>query len=136
MKNKFILYTFFAILASFANLLTQRLVLSISKINIFFFLAIISGTLVGLIIKFFLDKIFIFFDKTKDIKSLGRKFTIYTTMGMFTTSIFWVTETIFWLTWRQENMREIGALLGLTLGYFIKYRLDKRFVFRNLNFKD
>lgn len=129
MKKKLILYTFFAILASFANLLTQRLVLSISKINLFYFLAITSGTLVGLIIKFFLDKSLIFFDKTKDIKSLGRKFTIYTTMGIFTTSIFWATETIFWLIWRQENMREMGAILGLMLGYILKYRLDKRYVF-------
>jgi putative flippase GtrA len=129
MKKKLILYTFFAILASFANLLTQRLVLSISKINLFYFLAITSGTLVGLIIKFFLDKSLIFFDKTKDIKSLGRKFTIYSTMGIFTTSIFWATETIFWLIWRQENMREMGAILGLMLGYILKYRLDKRYVF-------
>ena len=129
MKKKLILYTFFAILASFANLLTQRLVLSISKINLFYFLAITSGTLVGLIIKFFLDKSLIFFDKTKDIKSLGRKFTIYTTMGIFTTSIFWATETIFWLIWRQENIREMGAILGLMLGYILKYRLDKRYVF-------
>ena len=32
--------------------------------------------------------------------------------------------------WRQENMRELGAIIGLTMGYIIKYRLDKRFVFR------
>ena len=27
-------------------------------------------------------------------------------------------------------MRELGAILGLTIGYIIKYKLDKRFVFR------
>ena len=34
------------------------------------------------------------------------------------------------IIWKQENMREIGAILGLTLGYIIKYNLDKRYVFK------
>ena len=28
-------------------------------------------------------------------------------------------------------MRDIGALLGLALAYFIKYEMDKRYVFKN-----
>jgi len=84
---------------------------------------------VGLIIKFFLDKGFIFFDDTKDIKLIGRKFSIYASNGIFSTMIFWGTETIFWLIWRTQNMRELGAILGLTMGYIIKYRLDKKYVF-------
>ncbi len=50
-------------------------------------------------------------------------------MGIFSTLIFWSTETIFWLIWGTNNMREIGALIGLSLGYVIKYNLDRRFVF-------
>ena len=83
----------------------------------------------GLITKFFLDKSFIFFDDTKDLKLVGRKFSIYTSNGIFSTMIFWGTETIFWLIWRTQNMRELGAILGLTIGYIIKYRLDKKYVF-------
>lgn len=129
-KKKIILYISFAIISSLANLLTQRIVLSILVDDLFFFVAIIFGTIVGLLIKFILDKNFIFSDNSKNINSLSKKFSIYSLMGIFSTIIFWGTETIFWIIWRQENMRELGALLGLTLGYIIKYRLDKKYVFR------
>ena len=31
---------------------------------------------------------------------------------------------------QTQLMREIGAVLGLTVGYIIKYHLDYRYVFR------
>ncbi|MEL7013152.1 MAG: GtrA family protein, partial [Pseudomonadota bacterium] len=31
--------------------------------------------------------------------------------------------------WRTDLMRELGAVIGLTIGYVTKYQLDKRFVF-------
>ena len=129
-KKKIFLFVFFAMVSTFLNLLTQRVILSFDKTNLFFFIAISLGTLVGLVIKFFLDKSYIFFDKKNNIYHLGKKFGLYTSMGIFSTTIFWGTEFIFWIIWRQENMRELGAILGLTLGYIIKYKLDKRYVFR------
>ena len=57
----------FAIFSTLFNLLTQRVVLSIDQTNLFFFFAISLGTIVGLVIKFFLDKFYIFFDKKNDI---------------------------------------------------------------------
>ncbi len=128
-KKKVILYILFAIVATIANLFTQRVVLSFSNTNLFFLFALFIGTLVGLLIKFFLDKNWIFFDSTKGFKSQGKKFGRYTTMGIFSTIIFWGTETIFWFIWQKDNIREFGALLGLLIGYIIKYKLDKRFVF-------
>ena len=119
-SKKIFLFVIFAIVSTLFNLLTQRIILSFSK----------TGTIVGLIIKFFLDKSYIFFDKKNDISHLSKKFGLYTFMGIFSTLIFWGTEAFFWIIWRQENMRELGAILGLTIGYIIKYRLDKRFVFR------
>ena len=50
-------------------------------------------------------------------------------MGIVSTVIFWGTESIFWIIWRKENMRELGAIFGLTIGYILKYRLVKRYVF-------
>ena len=32
--------------------------------------------------------------------------------------------------WKTDLMREVGAVLGLAVGYVIKYTLDRRFVFR------
>ena len=129
-SKKIVLFIFFAMVSTLFNLLTQRLVLSFDQTKLFFFIAISAGTIVGLVIKFFLDKCYIFFDKKNDISYLGKKFGMYTFMGIFSTIIFWGTEFIFWIIWRQENMREIGAILGLTMGYIIKYRLDKKYVFR------
>ena len=56
--------------------------------------------------------------------------------GIGTTSIFWGTETLFWLTWKTNSMKELGAIIGLSMGYIIKYRLNKRYVFNKLSFKD
>ena len=50
-------------------------------------------------------------------------------MGLVTTALFWGTETAFWLLWGTEAMRELGAVLGLSVGYVVKYNLDKRYVF-------
>ena len=128
--RKLFLYFFFAAVSTIFNLLTQRMILSFNKTNLFFFIAISFGTLVGLTIKFFLDKSFIFFDKGQGLQHLIKKFGLYTSMGIYSTIIFWGTESIFWLIWRKENMREIGAILGLTIGYIIKYKLDKQYVFK------
>ena len=129
MNKKVFLYSIFAIIATLSNLYTQRLILSISKTNLFFILAIFSGTLVGLLVKFFLDKKFIFFKKNKKYKNNSVIFSLYSLMGIISTSIFWGTESIFWIIWGNEKMREIGAILGLTLGYIVKYKLDKYYVF-------
>tara|TARA_A100001035_G_C27702945_1_gene463399 strand:- start:615 stop:1019 length:405 start_codon:yes stop_codon:yes gene_type:complete len=129
-SKKLFLFVFFAVISTLLNLLTQRVILYFDKTNLYFFIAIISGTLVGLVVKFYLDKNYIFFDNNNDSSNLKKKFGLYTLMGTFSTMIFWGTESIFWIIWRNENMRELGAVLGLTIGYIIKYRLDKRYVFR------
>ena len=123
-------YSLFAVLATIANLLMQRLVLGIVEGGQGFALAVFAGTLAGLLLKYVLDKRWIFFDPSSGLANHGRKFTLYTLMGVITTLIFWATETAFWLTWRTDLMREVGAVIGLTTGYVIKYNLDKRFVFR------
>ena len=122
-------YSAFAVLATLANLLMQRLVLGIIQGGQGFALAVIAGTTAGLLLKYVLDKRWIFFDPSSGLAVHGRKFTLYTLMGIVTTLIFWGTETVFWLTWRTDLMREIGAVIGLTIGYVIKYNLDRRFVF-------
>jgi putative flippase GtrA len=122
-------YTLFAVMATLANLATQRLILLADHSALSLMLAIAVGTLVGLVVKYLLDKRWIFFDVGTGLTHHGRKFTLYTVMGVVTTAIFWGTETAFWLTWRTDAMREIGAVLGLMAGYTIKYQLDRHYVF-------
>jgi putative flippase GtrA len=125
-------YAAFAVLATIVNLAAQRIVLGAVSGDVGFALAVFTGTALGLVVKYILDKRWIFFDTSSGLATHGRKFSLYTVMGIVTTLIFWGTETAFWLAWRTDLMREIGAVLGLTAGYVIKYKLDRRFVFQNL----
>lgn len=122
-------YACFAVIATVANLAVQRLVLLGGESTIFFMAAVGAGTIVGLIIKYILDKRWIFLDTATGAAAHGKKFGLYTIMGVVTTVIFWGTETAFWLIWQTDLMREIGAIIGLSIGYVVKYNLDRRFVF-------
>lgn len=122
-------YAAFALVAVIANLATQRVVLQFGETGVHFSAAVGAGTIVGLVVKYMLDKRWIFYDVATGLKSHGRKFSFYTAMGVVTTAIFWSTETAFWLIWQTDIMRELGAILGLSVGYVVKYNLDRRFVF-------
>ena len=122
-------YTLFAVIATLANLGMQRLVLTAGDSGAVFTAAIGAGTLVGLVVKYVLDKRWIFYDSSTSLRAHGRKFALYTAMGIVTTCIFWGSETAFWLIWGTDTMRELGAILGLMVGYVTKYILDRRFVF-------
>ena len=50
-------------------------------------------------------------------------------MGIVTTMIFWGFEAGFWYVWRSDMMRVLGEVIGLAIGYVVKYELDRRFVF-------
>jgi putative flippase GtrA len=50
-------------------------------------------------------------------------------MGLATTAIFWSVEFGFDRIFGTAHMRYVGAVIGLAIGYIVKYYLDKRFVF-------
>src|SRR6056300_1375279 len=114
-------YAFFAVLATLANLATQRGVLWFGDSATVFALAVAAGTIVGLVLKYILDKRWIFGDMSVGVKAHSKRFSLYTAMGLVTTAIFWGMETAFWLVWQTDAMRELGAVLGLSIGYVVKY---------------
>ncbi|HEY0214512.1 MAG TPA: GtrA family protein [Paenirhodobacter sp.] len=128
-------YAAFAVLAIIVNLGVQRLVLATSRTwgfgegGVPFIAAMFFGTLAGLVLKYLLDKRWIFADNSTGVKEHGKKFTLYTLMGVVTTAIFWGTESVFWYLWHTDAMREAGAVLGLCIGYVVKYWLDRAIVF-------
>lgn len=122
-------YATFATIATVANLSTQRVVLQLGDTSTYFALAVGTGTIVGLIIKYLLDKRWIFYDQGTGLRDHGQKFSLYTAMGLVTTAIFWGMESTFWMFWQTDVMRELGAVIGLAIGYVVKYNLDRRFVF-------
>ena len=123
-------YTLFAILSTGFNLLFQYLSFLVYTDFASLYVAMLMGTLAGLILKYILDKKFIFYHKPKGKLDDAKKFIRYTIMGIFTTFIFWGTEIGFDMYFEEENAKYAGAVIGLGIGYIIKYFLDKRFVFK------
>lgn len=90
------------------------------------------GTAAGLLIKFWLDKRYIFHFRAHSISQDGATFLLYAVTGLATTAIFWSFEIAFHLIFSSTLLRYVGGALGLTLGYWIKYALDKRYVFQGV----
>ena len=126
-------YIVFAILAVMINLVAQRFVLFMVAGQYAFYLAVASGTVLGLGVKYYLDKNYIFYDARKGLRKGGMLFFLYSASGIVTTLIFWGAEWSFWILGKTDLMREVGAILGLSVGYLIKYRLDHHFVFNASN---
>ena len=82
-------YTAFAMVATLVNLAVQRLVLAIGTGWWAFALAVGLGTLVGLVVKYLLDKRWIFQDTSTGLRAHGTRFILYTSMGLVTTAILW-----------------------------------------------
>ena len=122
-KNKILLYFLFALLASFVNLVGQHIFLTYNK-NLF--LAVIVGSAFALVFKYILDCTIVF--NRKNIINL-KTFLTYAFFGACLAPIVWIVEVMFLNIFGTVFMRDIGALLGIALAYFIKYEMDKRYVF-------
>lgn len=123
-------YTVFALLSTIANIVAQDLTTHLYRGPFDLLASMIVGTGVGLVLKYVLDKRYIFNFQAHSIVHDGQTFTLYTLMGVVTTAIFWAFEFGFDHLFATKAMRYTGAILGLSLGYLAKYRLDKRYVFR------
>ena len=127
-----LLYSLFAGLSMAANLVTQAVVASLILGTLGIYLSVIAGTIVGLPIKYLLDKRFIFKFKTQNIAHDSRLFVLYSILAVVTTAIFWGFEALFQIIFGTELLRLTGGAIGLIIGYAVKYQLDKRFVFKTL----
>jgi len=123
-------YAAFAALATGVNVGTQYVGLAAYAGPLALGVAMAMGTGTGLVTKYLLDKHFIFFDTDKSVRGNSVKFTLYSLMGVATTAIFWGTELLFHMLLPGEDMKYLGAVFGLAIGYVTKYQLDRRFVFR------
>jgi len=126
---KAIKYIIFAVISTLFNLLFQYFSFLIYSDFASLYVAMFVGTLAGLIVKYILDKKFIFEYEVKDKKDDAKKFALYSLMGVFTTIIFWGTEVAFDALYSDPNSKYLGAIIGLSIGYVSKYFLDKKFVF-------
>jgi putative flippase GtrA len=125
-----IVYAIIALIATAANLGAQALSVRVWTGLWHIEISVLIGTAVGLVLKYVLDKIYIFRFKADDALHDLQTFILYTGMGVITTLLFWGFEFGFYQAFQDKSLRYLGGLIGLVLGYWAKYHLDKRFVFR------
>ena len=123
------LYAVFAAFATGVNIASQALVIWLYDGPYAVPLSILVGTAAGLPVKYVLEKRHIFSFAADNLAHDGRMFALYSFMGIFTTALFWGVEWAFHAAFGTPAMRYLGGAIGLSLGYAIKYHLDKRFVF-------
>ena len=124
-------YAFLAVIATAANIGAQDLTIRLYDGAYPVLLSVAVGTGVGLVVKYVLDKRYIFRFRAKNVAHDGWTFVLYTIMGLATTVIFWGFEFGFNAVFQTKEMRYLGGIIGLAIGYLTKYHLDKRFVFRS-----
>ena len=122
-------YSFFAFIATAINLGMQFISFRCYQGVYDIYLAMFLGTGTGLVTKYILDKLFIFYYQVQSKKEGLKKFILYTVMGIITTVIFWGFELTFNSVFSFDSAKYLGAMIGLTIGYITKYFLDKKFVF-------
>ena len=129
-----VLYTLFAGIATAANLGVQALVVAVlhhggAAVP----LSVLAGTIVGLPVKYLLDKRYIFGPASTGDRRDAAAFTLYTGTAVVTTLVFWGCEALGGVASGGNDAARLGGgAVGLAIGYAMKYRLDKRYVFNHM----
>ena len=123
-------YASFALIATAANIGAQDLVIRTYSGAFDILASVIVGTGVGLVVKYILDKRYIFRFRAHSVAHDTQTFALYTVMGLATTAIVWRFEFGLHHIFETKEMRYLGGVIGLAIGYLTKYHLDKRYVFR------
>lgn len=124
-----VLYTLFAAFSTAINISAQMLSIWAYRGPYAVEISILVGTAAGLPLRYVLEKRFIFAFQSQNIAHDGRLFVLYGFMGIFTTAIFWGVEYIFHIVFASDALRYVGGVIGLAIGFYVKYQLDKHFVF-------
>lgn len=142
-NRQYFLYIAFAFISIVINISVQIIAeVMMSIFDIDFFQQIIYGnityglglkvlcaTIVAFLFKFLIDKRFIFQNKKDGITKNISQLLVYGFFAIFTTLIFWGTVFIFKLFLEKIIWEIVGSLIGLSVGYTLKFFLDKKFVF-------
>lgn len=157
MKKKYTLYMIFGAISTLSNLGTQVIVKillekiklfnrpvtffnnfyffyknpdSVNKVTFAFLLQVLAGIAIGFFTKFVLDKFIVFESNNTNIKETAWQFFIYSSLAVITTIIFLLFEFSFKIFFHFYHSEIVGGLIGLVIGYTVKFFLDKKFVFK------
>ncbi|CAI1695195.1 GtrA-like protein [Serratia quinivorans] len=123
-------YIVFALIATATNIGAQDLVIRTYNGTFNILASVVVGTGIGLVVKYILDKRYIFRFRARSVAHDTQTFALYIVMGLATTVIFWGFEFGFQYIFETKEMRYLGGVIGLAIGYLTKYHLDKHFVFK------
>lgn len=124
--SRILLYYAFAFVAIGINVVVQRLFfLGLNHPNAILF-AMPIGAGVALLVKYFLDRKYIFEVASSPNQ---REFFRYAISGGLITLIFFVVEYLIWSLYETALARDLGIFVGMMTGYALKYFFDRNFVF-------
>lgn len=124
-----VLYVLFAAFSTSVNIGSQMLSMWLYRGAHAVEISMLVGTAAGLPLRYLLEKRYIFAFQSNDIAHDGQLFVLYSFLGVFTTALFWGIEYAFHLIFATDAWRYVGGVIGLALGFYVKYQLDKKFVF-------
>ncbi len=94
-------------------------------------LALFCGTAMGWIVKYTLDKHYVFKHETHSRVQLAGNMATHASTGVIFTLVFWTIETLFLLFVDIPGAMYLGAIVGLSLSYLLRYQVDRLIVFRS-----
>lgn len=122
-------YAATAVLSVCANLLAQEVAVR-GMPAAHLMVSIVIGTLVGFFVKYVIDKTWTFREAYTTAGGEAQRITLSGLFSVATTLIFWAFELGFYAIWQTDLAKYLGAVLGLSIGYIVKFWLDRRHVFR------
>lgn len=127
--HPFARYAATAVLSVLANLIAQE-VTTREMPHAHLMLSIVVGTLVGFFIKYVVDKTWTFRERYTTPLGEAQRITLSGLFSVLTTLIFWAFELGFYAIWQTDFAKYLGAVLGLSIGYILKFWLDRHHVFK------
>lgn len=88
------------------------------------------GLFVGFVLKYLLDKKYVFNDGYENRKAETRKAGLYAFMSILCTILSIGVTGSFKIVFGVQLAKRVGWFLGLILGYTAKFFLDKKYVFK------
>lgn len=128
--HPFVRYAISAVVSVGANLVAQQATV-VSAPAAPLMASISVGTIAGFIVKYLIDKTWTFREAYTTPTAEAHRVTLSGLFSVLTTLIFWAFELGFYAIWQTDFAKYSGAVLGLGIGYVVKFQLDRRHVFRD-----
>ena len=145
-KSQYIIYITFALISIIINTSTQIIIQTLynhidclwldkvlfTNVTCGFIIKILIATGVAFIFKYIIDKAIVFeVNGVLDSKRMKiRQFGLYLLFSFITTIIFWGIVLVFKMIFADQWAELVGTVVGLSVGYTIKFFLDSKIAFK------